>query len=45
MKQIESNGFDFDEGEKKHEEKKDDGKPMSEMAKVLKASRAAKMEA
>jgi hypothetical protein len=44
MKQIESNGFDFHEGEKKSEEKKDD-KPMSEMAKALKTARAAKQEA
>ena len=44
MKQIENNGFEFDEGEKKPEEKKE-ANPMSEMAKALKAARAAKLEA
>jgi hypothetical protein len=44
MKQIEKNGFEFDEEEKKLGEKKED-KAMSEMAKALKAARAAKLEA
>jgi hypothetical protein len=46
MQQIERNGFEFDEGEKKLEEKKEgNNNSMSEMAKALKAARAAKLEA
>jgi len=47
MKSIENNGFQFEEGagkNEKPEEKKQDN-PMSEMAKALKAARAAKLEA
>jgi len=45
MKQIENNGFEFEEGGEKKAEEKKEANPMSEMAKALKAARAAKLEA
>ena len=47
MKNIENNGFQFEDGSgnKDKPEEKKDANPMSEMAKALKAARAAKLEA